>query len=198
MIKDKHDGSGKVAKKLKITTNTYAISRGHGSIGIDKEDGTLNGTVYTPHRIVKVYSQGNKNGLSPSTFMEFVFDGKGYTRYLNRYYKSRYLVTLAKAFAKEIHKRYIYQRISYATQVLIAIYDFQNENDRGIGFNELVEYTGLDRAIVSKSFDYHMDRAIIKDGWTIIDGMNCKVIFMTKHTMEDLKERIENVKLWLE
>ncbi|MCK4544176.1 hypothetical protein KAU43_01430 [candidate division WOR-3 bacterium] len=183
--------------KFEVKTHDYPIGRGHGSIGIDKEDGSFSGTVYTPHGIVKVYSQGIK-GLMPSTLMEFVFDGKGYTRHLNRYYKSRYLVTLAKAFAKEIHKKCTYPRISYATQVLIAIYDFQNENGRGIGFNELVEYTGLDRAIVSKAFDYHMDHGIIKDDWAVVDGMNCKVIFMTKHTMEDLKERIEQVKMWLE
>ena len=183
--------------KLKVKTHEHSIGRGHGSIGLDKEDGTFNGTVYTPHGIVKVYSQGIK-GLIPSTFMEFVFDGKNHVRHFNRYYKSRYLVTLAKAFAKEIHKKHTHPRISYATQVLIAIYDFQNENGRGIGFDELVEYTGIDRAIVSKAFDYHMDRAIIKDDWAIVDGKHRKVIFMTKHTMEDLKERIETVKAWME
>lgn len=183
--------------KLKVETHDYTIGRGHGSIGLNKEDGTLDGTVYTPHGIVKVYSQGIK-GLNPSTYLEYVFDGRGYTRHINQYYSSRYLVTIAKNFVKEIYDKCTSPRISYATQVLIAIYDFQNEHDRGIRFNELVEVTGIDRAIVSKAFDYHMDHGMIKDDWAIIDGNHCKVIFMTKHTMEDLKERIEQVKTWME
>lgn len=182
-----------MGKKVKIEEHYWSVGRGFGSTSEDK-DGDIDGTIYTHHGLVKVWS-GKQGG---STFIEFVFDGVCYVKRFNRFYSSRYLVTLAKAFAKEIYKKNTYPRISYATQVLIAIYDFQNENGRGIQFNELVEVTGLDRAIVSKSFDYHMDRAIIKDDWAVVDGMNCKVIFMTKHTMEDLKERIETVKAWLE
>lgn len=59
------------------------------------------------------------------------------------------------------------QKISYRTQVLLHIFEFQKEHGRGIGFNELVEKTKLDRVIVSKSFDSLWDMGIIED---IMDG----------------------------
>ncbi len=183
--------------KYKEKDHDWSVGRGYGCISLNKEDGTLSGTVKTQNGFVEVYSQGC-SGYVPSTTLEFIFNSRGYSRIINRHYSSRYLVTVAKKFAKEIVEKYKTSRISYATQVLLAIYDFQKEHNRGIRFNELIEKTGLNQAIVSKSFDYHMDRGIIKDEWAIVDGNHCKLIFITKHTMETLEERIQQVKEWLE
>ena len=62
-------------------------------------------------------------------------------------------------------------KISFRTQVLLTIHDFQTEYGHGIQFNQLHKRSGLDRVIVSKSFDSLMDMGMIEDQWML---ENCK------------------------
>lgn len=85
------------------------------------------------------------------------------------------------------------QKLSYRTQVLMKIFEFQTEHGRGILFNELLETTGLDREIVSKCFDSLWDKHWIEDKMDTIDGMHSKVIFIPEEVMPFVKEILDDI-----
>jgi hypothetical protein len=63
--------------------------------------GYVEGCVLTPNGIVAVYSQGSEKDV-PSTNLDFVWEGRLYSRTIKRRYTQRGLVTVANRFADEI------------------------------------------------------------------------------------------------
>lgn len=87
---------------MEVYDYNYSIGRGFGSTNTYKE-GWMDGEVYTPHGIVIVYAQGDKN-ISPFvTTLRLMNKGVVYVRsFGGKRYSSRGIVTKAKQFAKEI------------------------------------------------------------------------------------------------
>lgn len=63
--------------------------------------GYLEGCVFTPSGIVNVYSQGGDSEV-PSTNLDFVWEGRLYSRRIDKRYSRRGLVTVAHRYAEEI------------------------------------------------------------------------------------------------
>ena len=67
------------------------------------------GNVTTPFGIVHIstsqYYNKRKKSANGSSRLNFVYDGKDYTREFKKNYRPRYLVTLAMVFAKEITEK---------------------------------------------------------------------------------------------
>jgi len=65
---------------------------------------TVLGTVNTPNGIVRVssYKECDKRNLQQS-YMEIIKEGREHTRYFEKAYSSRGLVTKAKQFAKDVY-----------------------------------------------------------------------------------------------
>lgn len=59
-------------------------------------------TVETPHGFCLARSYYYERGYD-SSILEIIKDGKKHYRYFKKYYTNKYLVTLAKQFAKEIY-----------------------------------------------------------------------------------------------
>lgn len=94
-------------KKLEVENEDWGIGKGYGCITkSDDEHSTENdGFVLTNYGYVKVYSVKYKlHKTQPCTFIEMIKDGRLRVRRFNRFYSSRFLVTLAKRFAKDVFK----------------------------------------------------------------------------------------------
>lgn len=63
--------------------------------------GYLEGCVLTEHGVVAVYSQGSETE-APSTNLDFVWEGRLYSRTIPARYTQRGLVTVANRFAEEM------------------------------------------------------------------------------------------------
>ena len=176
-----------MARKLKVRTHDWDVGKGFGSTSENDEE--ISGDIYTSNGLVKVWS--GRDGKV--TFIEFVYRGRYYVKRINRFYSSRYLVTLAKRFSNEIIVRHGHNKVSYRTQVLIHIFEFKKRHKRGIGFNELVESTGLSRAIVSKSHDSLSDMGIIYDDWVTVDGKHMKALFITPASLKFVGGMIQDL-----
>jgi hypothetical protein len=64
-------------------------------------DGYFEGCVFTPNGIVNVYSQGGESE-TPSTNLDFVWEGRLHSRRIPRRFTRRGLVTVANRYAEEI------------------------------------------------------------------------------------------------
>lgn len=89
-------------------------------------------------------------------------------------------------------------KISKRTQVLIAIREFELTNDRGIGFNELLEYLPhLKRSEISLSLDMLDDRFLIHQldaKSVLIDGMWRKLITTREFSRPFIDDTIPKIK----
>jgi hypothetical protein len=84
-------------RKLEVKEDNWGIGRGYGQISEKKDDGTeIEGIVLTQKGIVKVYSVKYSKIKQQWTFVEIIKNGRLYVRTFNRFYSSRFLVTLAK------------------------------------------------------------------------------------------------------
>ena len=64
---------------------------------------SVNGQVHTPYGIINAWSHWSSRGRrSQSSGLEIIADGFLYVRWFEKAYSARYLVTLAKRFAKEL------------------------------------------------------------------------------------------------
>jgi hypothetical protein len=63
--------------------------------------GYLEGCVITEHGIVAAYSQGGENE-SASTNLQFVWEGRLYSRSIEKRYTARGLVMLANRYARDV------------------------------------------------------------------------------------------------
>ena len=66
-----------------------------------RRNGWDQGDLYSPYGIVSVYAQGDDR-FKPHTRLDFVKDGRCYTRSFDRRYSRRYCKTLALRFAKQM------------------------------------------------------------------------------------------------
>ncbi len=91
--------------KTKINTWDMKISNSFSHIREHKfkdDESYLEGNVVTPHGIVEVYAQGNKN-ISFVTSLHAVHNGRYYAKTFDKKRYSRtYMVTLANRFMKEL------------------------------------------------------------------------------------------------
>lgn len=85
--------------KIKREWN-WKVSAHGGRIGRHPEYDYLSGDVPTPLGYVQVYS--DPRGV---TTLQCIVNGREYTRSIDEFYSSRYLVTLAQRYIKEIHNR---------------------------------------------------------------------------------------------
>jgi len=95
-----------MSRKIKVRDTYWNVYRGFSQISEKKKWGYRSGVVYTKHGIVKVYTQWDQNPKSRFTLIEFVVGGVCYTQHYNKEYTDRYLVTLAKRFAKEMTEKH--------------------------------------------------------------------------------------------
>lgn len=58
------------------------------------------GSVYTWHGIVHAYTQGDEDNFE-ITILDFIYQGRHYRRRFLKRYSKRYIVTLARRFARE-------------------------------------------------------------------------------------------------
>ncbi|TAL82048.1 MAG: hypothetical protein EPN62_05690 [Candidimonas sp.] len=81
---------------MKYQDAEYVVSRPDG-YNIWNHGGSLSGAVRTPHGFVKVYSEGGRSNI------ELIIDGVCYTRFFERGFTARGLVTKAARFAEDMH-----------------------------------------------------------------------------------------------
>lgn len=92
-------------KKLEVKDENYCIGRGYGNTSKTDDDHSTehDGFVLTKYGFVKVYSNIYKTHKKDQwTFIEIIKDRRLYVRRFNRFYSTRFLVTLAKRFAEDI------------------------------------------------------------------------------------------------
>jgi len=87
-------------------------------------------------------------------------------------------------------------KISYRTQVLFCILEFQEEYGHGIGFNQLVERCGLERKIVSMSHDSLYDMGLVNDIMHFDEKSKTysKVMEITKGSIDFVRNSREKIK----
>lgn len=86
------------------------------------------------------------------------------------------------------------EEISLRTQVLGNILDFQIENGHGIGFNDLVEISGKERAVVSKCHDSLSDMGMLEDVWHLEDENWNRVMEIPDGQLAFVINTIENIR----
>lgn len=91
---------------MKIRSESYKITRSRGWIDSNTLDAGqifLSGTVATPYGIVCIpYSCGGT--MWHGTRLDFVHAGRSYTKFIDRCYSKRGLVTASVRFARDIVK----------------------------------------------------------------------------------------------
>lgn len=86
------------------------------------------------------------------------------------------------------------EKVSLRTQVLGNILDYQIENGHGIGFNDLVDVSKMERAIVSKCHDSLSDMGMLEDVWHLEDENWNRVMEIPDEQLEFVIDTIQKIR----